>query len=92
MELAQQGQRSVLIRIETSPEDIHGMNAAEGILTSRGGMTSHAALVARGMGKPCIVGCTALKYNSVLSCLSLLSSSSIITKKFLKESCEPNPS
>jgi pyruvate,orthophosphate dikinase len=51
---------SVLIRIETSPEDIHGMNAAEGILTSRGGMTSHAALVARGMGKPCVVGCTAL--------------------------------
>jgi len=60
MELAQQGQKTVLIRIETSPEDIHGMNAAEGILTSRGGMTSHAALVARGMGKPCIVGCTPL--------------------------------
>ncbi len=60
MELARQGQKSVLIRIETSPEDIHGMNAAEGILTSRGGMTSHAALVARGMGKPCVVGCTAL--------------------------------
>jgi len=60
MELAKGGQRSVLIRIETSPEDIHGMNAAQGILTSRGGMTSHAALVARGMGKPCVVGCTAL--------------------------------
>jgi pyruvate,orthophosphate dikinase len=60
MELAKQGQKTVLIRTETSPEDIHGMNAAEGILTSRGGMTSHAALVARGMGKPCVVGCTAL--------------------------------
>ena len=60
MELAKKGQKSVLVRSETSPEDIHGMNAAEGILTSRGGMTSHAALVARGMGKPCVVGCTAL--------------------------------
>jgi len=63
MELAKQGNKSVLIRMETSPEDIHGMNAAEGILTSRGGMTSHAALVARGMGKPCVVGCTALNIN-----------------------------
>jgi pyruvate,orthophosphate dikinase len=63
MELAKQGQKSILIRTETSPEDIHGMNAAEGILTSRGGMTSHAALVARGMGKPCIVGCTSLNIN-----------------------------
>jgi len=60
MELAKKAQKSVLVRSETSPEDIHGMNAAEGILTSRGGMTSHAALVARGMGKPCVVGCTAL--------------------------------
>ena len=63
MELTKQGQKSVLIRIETSPEDIHGIHAAEGILTSRGGMTSHAALVARGMGKPCVVGCTALNIN-----------------------------
>lgn len=46
----------ILVRIETSPEDIHGMHAAEGILTSRGGMTSHAAVVARGMGKPCVCG------------------------------------
>jgi len=51
----------VLVRIETSPEDIHGMAVAVGILTARGGMTSHAALVARGMGKPCIVGCSALE-------------------------------
>ncbi|HRR95761.1 MAG TPA: pyruvate, phosphate dikinase, partial [Candidatus Ratteibacteria bacterium] len=51
----------ILVRVETSPDDIHGMNAAKGILTSRGGMTSHAAVVARGMGKPCIVGCGALQ-------------------------------
>ena len=63
MELAKAGKKNVLVRIETSPEDIHGMNAAEGILTSRGGMTSHAALVARGMGKPCVVGCSALNIN-----------------------------
>jgi pyruvate,orthophosphate dikinase len=50
----------LLVRLETSPEDIHGMAVAQGILTGRGGMTSHAALVARGMGKPCIVGCSAL--------------------------------
>jgi pyruvate, orthophosphate dikinase len=51
------GRKVVLVRIETSPEDIHGMHAAEGILTTRGGMTSHAAVVARGMGKPCVSGC-----------------------------------
>ncbi len=48
--------RVILVRVETSPEDIHGMHAAEGILTARGGMTSHAAVVARGMGKPCVSG------------------------------------
>jgi pyruvate,orthophosphate dikinase len=48
--------KSILVRIETSPDDIHGMHAAEGILTTRGGMTSHAAVVARGMGKPCVSG------------------------------------
>ena len=51
-------QNSILVRIETSPEDIHGMHAAKGILTSRGGMTSHAAVVARGMGRPCVSGST----------------------------------
>jgi pyruvate,orthophosphate dikinase len=51
----------ILVRIETSPEDIHGMNAAAGILTTRGGMTSHAAVVARGMGRPCVCGATALR-------------------------------
>ena len=51
------GEKVILVRIETSPEDVGGMNAAEGILTSRGGMTSHAAVVARGWGKPCVAGC-----------------------------------
>jgi len=53
--------RVVLVRVETSPEDIHGMHAAEGILTTRGGMTSHAAVVARGMGKPCVSGAGAIR-------------------------------
>ncbi|CAN7202977.1 pyruvate, phosphate dikinase [Rhizobium rhizogenes] len=52
----EEGRKVILVRIETSPEDIHGMHAAEGILTTRGGMTSHAAVVARGMGLPCVVG------------------------------------
>ena len=56
VELAEKGEKVILVRHETSPEDIHGMHAAEGILTARGGMTSHAAVVARGMGKTCIVG------------------------------------
>jgi pyruvate, orthophosphate dikinase len=53
---AQKGEAIILVRIETSPEDIHGMHAARGILTTRGGMTSHAAVVARGMGRPCVAG------------------------------------
>jgi pyruvate, orthophosphate dikinase len=53
---AARGDGVILVRIETSPEDIHGMNAAKGILTTRGGMTSHAAVVARGMGRPCVTG------------------------------------
>ncbi len=61
--LKEDGQRVLLVRQETSPEDIHGMHAAEGILTSTGGMTSHAAVVARGMGKPCIAGCKAVLVN-----------------------------
>ncbi len=54
--LAGRGEAVILVRSETSPEDIHGMHAARGILTTRGGMTSHAAVVARGMGRPCVVG------------------------------------
>jgi pyruvate,orthophosphate dikinase len=58
--MAAKGDRVILVRIETSPEDIKGMNAAEGILTAKGGMTSHAALVARQMGKVCVAGCGSL--------------------------------
>ncbi|MAU87307.1 MAG: pyruvate, phosphate dikinase [Alphaproteobacteria bacterium] len=56
-----EGEKVILTRIETSPEDIHGMHAAQGILTTRGGMTSHAAVVARGMGRPCISGAGSLR-------------------------------
>ena len=59
------GEKVILIREETSPEDVHGMHAAEAILTARGGMTSHAALVARGWGKCCIVGCNELSISTV---------------------------
>ncbi|MBW2968331.1 pyruvate, phosphate dikinase, partial [Candidatus Woesearchaeota archaeon] len=61
--LATSGRNVVLVRTETSPEDLIGMNAAEGILTSRGGMTSHAAVVARGMGKCCVAGCSDVRVN-----------------------------
>jgi pyruvate, orthophosphate dikinase len=59
--LKSQGRKVILVRVETSPEDIHGMHAAQGILTTRGGMTSHAAVVARGMGKPCVSGAGSLR-------------------------------
>ena len=58
---AEAGEKVILCRVETSPEDIHGMHAAEGILTTRGGMTSHAAVVARGMGRPCVAGAGELR-------------------------------
>ncbi|MFD0849814.1 pyruvate, phosphate dikinase [Sphingosinicella xenopeptidilytica] len=61
--LAALGEDVILVRVETSPEDIHGMHAARGILTARGGMTSHAAVVARGMGRPCVSGAGALSIN-----------------------------
>ena len=57
---AQMGEDVILVRVETSPEDIHGMHAAKGVLTARGGMTSHAAVVARGMGRPCVSGASGL--------------------------------
>ncbi|WP_339743193.1 pyruvate, phosphate dikinase [uncultured Maricaulis sp.] len=60
-ERAKSGEKVILVRIETSPEDIHGMHAAEGIVTARGGMTSHAAVVARGMGRPCVSGAGQIK-------------------------------
>ncbi|MHB1420161.1 MAG: pyruvate, phosphate dikinase [Bacillota bacterium] len=65
-QMGEEGQKVILVRTETTPDDIHGIIAAQGILTSRGGMTSHAAVVARGMGKPCVCGCESIKidYNA----------------------------
>ncbi len=59
-DMAQQGEKVILVRIETSPDDFHGMAAAQGVLTARGGATSHAAVVARQIGKPCVAGCASL--------------------------------
>ncbi len=63
VELKEKGHKVILVRVETSPEDIAGMIAAQGILTARGGMTSHAAVVARGMGKCCVAGCSEIEVN-----------------------------
>ena len=63
--------RVILVRIETSPEDIHGMHAAKGILTTRGGMTSHAAVVARGMGRPCVSGAGDLRIDYAAGTLAV---------------------
>jgi pyruvate, orthophosphate dikinase len=68
--LKAQGRNVILARVETSPEDIHGMHAAEGILTTRGGMTSHAAVVARGMGKPCVSGAGTIRVDYAAQTLS----------------------
>src|SRR5215831_7534533 len=65
-----QSRKVILVRVETSPEDIHGMHAAEGILTTRGGMTSHAAVVARGMGKPCVSGAGAIRVDYAANTLT----------------------
>lgn len=65
------GHKVILVRIETSPEDIHGMHAAEGILTTRGGMTSHAAVVARGMGKPCVSGAGSIRVDYAAQTLTV---------------------
>jgi pyruvate,orthophosphate dikinase len=65
------GREVILVRVETSPEDIHGMHAAAGILTARGGMTSHAAVVARGMGRPCVCGAGALRIDYGSSTLTV---------------------
>jgi pyruvate, orthophosphate dikinase len=69
--LKAEGHRVILVRVETSPEDIHGMHAAEGILTTRGGMTSHAAVVARGMGKPCVSGAGAVRIDYTAGALTV---------------------
>ena len=68
--LKSQDKKVILVRVETSPEDIHGMHAAEGILTTRGGMTSHAAVVARGMGKPCVSGAGGLRVDYATQTMS----------------------
>ena len=70
MQAQKEGRKTILIREETSPEDIEGMRASTGILTTRGGMTSHAALVARGWGKCCIVGCDSMKINFEKECVT----------------------
>jgi pyruvate,orthophosphate dikinase len=75
---AKKGEKVILVRDETSPEDVHGMRAAQAILTAKGGMTSHAALVARGWGKCCIVGCGALNINTAKKQL-------VVNGKTLKE-------
>ena len=67
-------QDTILVRVETSPEDIQGMHAAKGILTARGGMTSHAAVVARGMGRPCVSGSSEIDINYEKNLLKLLQS------------------
>ncbi len=67
---ANEGEDVILVRVETSPEDLHGMNAAKGILTARGGATSHAAVVARGMGRACVVGCSAISIDYELQLLT----------------------
>jgi pyruvate,orthophosphate dikinase len=70
-ECAKAGRKVILVRVETSPEDIGGMHAAEGILTARGGMTSHAAVVARGMGKPCVCGAGAVRIDYDEQCFTV---------------------
>src|SRR5271169_6206144 len=81
--LAVHGEAVILVRIETSPEDIHGMHAARGILTTRGGMTSHAAVVARGMGRPCVSGAQDLRVDYAARTMSvrttLINAGEIIT-------------
>ncbi|MXO72218.1 pyruvate, phosphate dikinase [Alteraurantiacibacter buctensis] len=68
---ANDGDKVILVRVETSPEDIHGMHAAQGILTARGGMTSHAAVVARGMGRPCVSGASAVSIDMAARTLKI---------------------
>ena len=76
---AKVGRKVILVRIETSPEDIHGMHAAQGILTARGGMTSHAAVVARGMGKCCVAGCSEIKVDYASE--SFVAKNGVVVKK-----------
>ncbi len=77
-ELGKEGERVILVRTETTPDDIHGMVESQGVLTSRGGMTSHAAVVARGMGKACVAGCSVLNINIKKEIISV---SDLVIKK-----------
>jgi len=70
-ELGKDGEKVILVRTETTPDDIHGMVEAQGVLTSRGGMTSHAAVVARGMGKACVAGCSVLNIDAKKEIISV---------------------
>jgi len=70
-ELGKEGEKVILVRTETTPDDIHGMVEAQGVLTSRGGMTSHAAVVARGMGKACVAGCSILNIDAKKEMISI---------------------
>ncbi len=70
-EMAETGEKVLLVRTETTPDDIHGIVAAQGVLTTRGGMTSHAAVVARGMGKPCVCGCEAVEIDGALGIMEV---------------------
>ena len=79
-EMAAKGDKVILVRIETSPEDIKGMNASEGILTARGGMTSHAALVARQMGKVCVAGCGSLKIDYKNKTIAVENSNTVLNE------------
>ncbi len=85
VERARKKEKSLLVRLETSPEDIAGMEAAEGILTARGGMTSHAAVVARGMNKPCVAGCSELKFSEENGATKLIVRKSDGTEVQIKE-------
>ncbi|MBS3157834.1 pyruvate, phosphate dikinase [Candidatus Woesearchaeota archaeon] len=80
---AKEGKKVILVRTETSPEDIEGMHASQGILTSRGGMTSHAAVVGRGMGKCCVVGCNEIKVNEA-QCIFTVTIPAIGSKQSLQ--------
>lgn len=81
VDASEKGEKAILVRIETSPEDIKGMNASEGILTARGGMTSHAALVARQMGKVCVAGCSSLLIDYETKELRIESKSEYVIKE-----------
>ncbi|GAC1354513.1 MAG: hypothetical protein NVSMB42_12320 [Herpetosiphon sp.] len=78
---AEAGEHVILVRVETAPEDFHGMVAAQAVLTARGGMTSHAAVVARGMGKPCVAGCGALNIDYAAATFTVVANGVTTTVK-----------